>query len=92
MSEYFGVTDEALVVLTPAAILLLRHLVRFTVVGERADGSGLAGAVARDALDELETSGYAKRLRVPKGRAPLFVATPAGRREAARVGASPATL
>jgi hypothetical protein len=77
-------------VLTPPAIVLLHHLARFTVVGDRADGSGLAGGVARDALDELETSGYATRLRVPKGRDPMFAVTPAGRSEAARLDASPA--
>jgi hypothetical protein len=76
--------------MTPPATLLLCHLARFTVVDDRAGGTGLAGAVARDALDELETSGYAKRLRVPKGRAPMFVVTPAGRLEAARLGSSPA--
>ena len=92
MPEYFGVVDEARVVLTPPAILLLRHLAQFTVVGDRADGTGLTGAAAREALDDLETSGYAKRLKVPKGRAALFVVTPAGRREAAQLGSLPAGL
>jgi DNA-binding MarR family transcriptional regulator len=91
-TEYFSVTDEALVVLTPAAIRLLLHLAEYTVVGDRADGTGLAGAAARGALDELETSGYATRLRVPRGRDPMFAVTPAGRREAARRESLPAGL
>jgi DNA-binding MarR family transcriptional regulator len=91
MSE-IGNTDEALGVLTPPAMLLLCHLAHFTVVGDRADGTGLAGEIARDALDELETSGYAKRLRVPRGRTGMFVVTPSGRREAARLESPPAGL
>jgi DNA-binding MarR family transcriptional regulator len=90
VTAYFDVFDEAPVVLTPTATRLLRHVAQFTVVDDRADGTGLAGAVARDALDQLEASGYAKRLKVPKGRAPLFVVTPAGRRQAVRLESSPA--
>src|SRR5262249_27761161 len=85
MTEYFRITDEAPLVLTPPAITMLRHLVTFTVVGARAHGVGLPGAVARDALNELEAAGYARRVKMPMNRDPMFVVTAAGRRMAAGI-------
>jgi len=51
------IVDDAPVVLTPPAILMLPHLVRHTVIDARGDGTGLSGVVTRDALHKLQSAG-----------------------------------
>jgi anti-sigma B factor antagonist len=85
LSEQFGVIDEPPVVLTPPAIAVLRHLCEFRVTSVWVDAPGMSGAVARDALDELETASYVRRVPTPNGRPPMFVITAAGRRKASRL-------
>ncbi len=82
--DYFGITEEAPAVLTPPAIMMLRHLTRATVVNDGGKRCGLSGPVAEDALSELVAAGYAKQV-IPNGRLRMFVITAAGRRKATRL-------
>jgi anti-anti-sigma factor len=85
LTEHFGMDEDALIVLTPPAIVMLRHLSEYTVVGDPLEATGLAGVVARDALAELESARYVRRLRMPNRRPPMFVITVEGRRKNIRL-------
>jgi anti-sigma B factor antagonist len=85
LSEQFDVTDEEPVVLTPPAIAVLRHLCEFRVTSVWVDAPGLSGAVAEDALEELEAAAYVRRVPTRARRPPMFVITAAGRRKASRL-------